>query len=53
MGGFGVGLIRSVLGSGPFFFIDLDQDPDPKSSKFSDPGPDPSDLTGIRSLMGP
>ena len=32
------------------FFMDPDPDPDPKGPKFSDP--DPTDLTGLGSLMG-
>ena len=50
--GHGVGLAR--LGPRPFyFFIDLDPDPDPKGPKFSDLDSDPSNLTGLGSLMGP
>ena len=35
------------------FFMDPDPDPDPKGPKFSDPNLDPTDLTGLGSLMGP
>ena len=47
MGGSGQTRTRILL-----FFIDADSDLDPKGSKFSDPNPDPPDLTGLGSLMG-
>ena len=34
------------------FFLDPDSDLDLKGSKFSDPDPDPTDLTGFRVLDG-
>ena len=34
------------------FFLDPDPDLDPKGLKFSDPDMDPTDLTGLGSLMG-
>ena len=45
-----MGWVWSGFGQTLLFFIDSDSDPDPKGLKFSDP--DPSNLMGLRSLMG-
>ena len=47
-----MGRVWSGSGPGPFYFFGSRLGPDPEGPKFSDPDPDPTDLTGLGSLMG-